>query len=175
MQKKPGDAASTPATIPSEGHRLVSWIWRQLGESASEEEHIYEGKQSTLQECFYYSLFLPNLWIEFCKSKAHADCWREEIQLLSEEMHHVIDFFGYQANTWASGALNMLWSVDGANGADMALREGCITYAKEQSAQFLNMVWYCGNLWCVVPQYIKLGSGDIIPLEAKGAEEDQDV
>ena len=59
MRKKLGDAASTPATIPSEGHRKVSWIWRQLGESISEEEGIHEGKQSTLQECFYYSLFLP--------------------------------------------------------------------------------------------------------------------
>jgi hypothetical protein len=59
MRNKSGDAVSTPAMIPSEGHRMVSWIWRWLGESVSEEEGIHEGKQWTLQECFYYSLFLP--------------------------------------------------------------------------------------------------------------------
>jgi hypothetical protein len=90
-------------------------------------------------------------------------------------MRCVIDFFGYQANTWASRALDMPWSVDHVNGADTALREGRIAYAKEQSAQFLNMAWYCGNLWHFVPQYIELGSGDVIPPEAKGAEEDEDV
>jgi len=90
-------------------------------------------------------------------------------------MRRVIDFFGYQANTWASRALDMPWSVDGVNGVDVVLKEGRIAYAKEQSAQFLNMARYCGNLWCFVPQYIELRSGDIIPPEEKGAEEDEDV
>ena len=45
MCKKSGDAASAPATIASEGHRTLSWIWRQLGEGVleSEGEHLVEG------------------------------------------------------------------------------------------------------------------------------------
>ena len=45
MRKKSGDAASAPATIASEGHQTLSWIWRRLGERVleSEGEHLVEG------------------------------------------------------------------------------------------------------------------------------------
>jgi hypothetical protein len=49
-----------------------------------------------------------NLWtgsqvrVEWCKARARAMHWSEEVELLQEEMRRVLQFFGWQATWWDS-------------------------------------------------------------------------
>ncbi|KAG5649292.1 hypothetical protein H0H81_004804, partial [Sphagnurus paluster] len=61
---------------PSEGRRVLSWIWTKLGDLGQEAD-----------------LLQHDLRIQRCKSKARAERWREEVLLLREEMNHVRRFF----------------------------------------------------------------------------------
>lgn len=157
MRKKSGDAASARPSIPSEGHRTVSWIWKRLGESASssQDENLHEA-----------------LKIEFCKSKARADRWTEEVQLLVEEMRRVLAFFESRATDWDGHTGEKTWSAArGDVGADCALIEGRRAYAQDQAAQFRGMREYCQNLWRFVPDYLMSEANQVIPPEV---EEDAD-
>ncbi|KAG1894399.1 uncharacterized protein F5891DRAFT_1130931 [Suillus fuscotomentosus] len=55
----------------SEGNRMLSWIWK-----------------------------MHALQIEWCKARAHANCWMEEVQLLLEEMRYVREFLSWHATWW---------------------------------------------------------------------------
>ena len=43
-----------------------------------------------------------DLRIEFCKSKASADRWREEVELLREEMAQCKQFFKFHSSEWSA-------------------------------------------------------------------------
>ncbi|KAG0691527.1 hypothetical protein DFH29DRAFT_1010861 [Suillus ampliporus] len=67
-----------PFTI-GEGRRQVSWIWMMDGVDCSD-----EGDNDGVR-------------IEWCKSRARALRWSEEVELLREEMRRVLQFFAWQA------------------------------------------------------------------------------
>ena len=79
--------------------------------------------------------------IEWAKSKARADCWREEIQLLCEEMRRVIQYFSWKAQ-W--------WTIQGSHCGDAQefIHHGAAAYAAKQATMFDNMAkafaadWY---------------------------------
>ncbi|KAG1722257.1 hypothetical protein EDB19DRAFT_1835075 [Suillus lakei] len=61
----------------------ISWIWKMAGVSNNQEE----GLQDSLR-------------MEWCKARARAHQWEEEVLLLREEMCHVLAFFEWQAGWW---------------------------------------------------------------------------
>ncbi|TFK60098.1 hypothetical protein BDN72DRAFT_779845 [Pluteus cervinus] len=76
-------------TRPSEGKRTISWIWGVLSDNDSSLDN------EELQD---------DLRIEWCKSRARAKRWQEEILLLQEEMKRVLLFLENEATTWKSRA-----------------------------------------------------------------------
>jgi hypothetical protein len=113
-----------------------------------------------------------DLWIEFCKSKARADRWAEEVALLREEMKRVKLFFQAHAHRWmvhadAVGKTNPI--------IDLAMAEGLHAYAKEQSAQFYAMRSCCKHIWRYAEAFVRLGQGKIVPEEAEGGDDDENT
>ncbi|SJL12496.1 uncharacterized protein ARMOST_15923 [Armillaria ostoyae] len=69
----------------SEGQRTLSWIWKTN----------LQGGEKGLQEA---------LRIEWCKSRARAQRWQEECDLLTEEIHRVQVTFQYYSGVWEGRA-----------------------------------------------------------------------
>ncbi|KAK0496158.1 hypothetical protein EDD18DRAFT_1025398, partial [Armillaria luteobubalina] len=65
----------------SEGHRTLSWIWKTN----------LQGREKGLQEA---------LRIEWCKSRARAQRYQEECELLTEEMRRIQATFEYYQGLW---------------------------------------------------------------------------
>ena len=80
-----------------------------------------------------------DLRIEFCKTKARADHWREEVELLREEMERVKRFFKTRSLEWSSLASGHF----DVSPIDEAEIEGRCAYALEQSDQFDRMRDHC--------------------------------
>lgn len=122
------------------------------------------------------------LRIEFCKSKARADRWREEIDLLHEEMRRVLAYFDSLVRIWKERASQCFVSWDSAGNnyyiADATVVSGRISYAHQQAAQYRRIKEHCTWLWRYVSNYIQSGHGIVIPLDAQsyigGGNEDID-
>ncbi|KAL1937896.1 hypothetical protein VTO73DRAFT_12789 [Trametes versicolor] len=72
---------------PGEGSREVSWIWivqRQENVDDPEEARQYN----------------DSMRAEWARSKARAERWEEEVELLIEEMRRVLAFFEYESDWW---------------------------------------------------------------------------
>ncbi|RDB18343.1 hypothetical protein Hypma_000426 [Hypsizygus marmoreus] len=128
----------------SEGHRELSWIWTRLGDGSQIDAEV--GLQDAL--C-----------IEWCKSKARADRWSEEVQLLLEEMRRIAQFFESRAEQWDRRAQVV-------TAADEGIERGLHAYATQQAWQFRAMKARCQHVWRFVPQYVQIGLGiDVVPPE----------
>ncbi|KAG1866481.1 hypothetical protein C8R48DRAFT_747671 [Suillus tomentosus] len=68
-----------------QGTGTISWIWldSHVDNSSSENERV--------QDC---------VRVEWCKARARANRWSEEVELLLEEMRRVIVFLKWQAEWW---------------------------------------------------------------------------
>ncbi|KAG1867715.1 hypothetical protein F4604DRAFT_1881617 [Suillus subluteus] len=78
----------------SKGTRKLSWIWNMWGAAPNEMD-----KDNTLEE--------------WCKARAWATCWAEEVELLKEEMQRVLQFFEWDAQCWDEwGLANTLQDTD---------------------------------------------------------------
>ncbi|KAK0435653.1 hypothetical protein EV421DRAFT_1892517 [Armillaria borealis] len=71
--------------LMSEGHRNLVWIWKTN----------LQGRDKGLQEA---------LRMEWCKSRARAQRWQEECDLLIEELHRVQVTFACYAEQWTKRA-----------------------------------------------------------------------
>ncbi|KJA15107.1 hypothetical protein HYPSUDRAFT_208168 [Hypholoma sublateritium FD-334 SS-4] len=115
----PEDEANIPV-VPEERHRRdgtgqthfsISWIWRVEGANVAEAED--GGDYSSLR-------------LEWAQSRAHAQCCKEELQLLLEEMRRMLDFLKYKADWWENEAMSRMT-------ASPELREGLSSYAASQA------------------------------------------
>ncbi|KAG1719290.1 hypothetical protein EDB19DRAFT_1898779 [Suillus lakei] len=70
----------------SSGNRTLSWIWKVRGIAGDASEG-----ETVLNE---------SLRIEWCKSRARAKRWVEEVQLLREEMRRVAAYLSWHAAWW---------------------------------------------------------------------------
>lgn len=101
-----------------EGYRVVSWIWLASSpagrprETASDEE------------------IDRSLRVEWSKSHARTERWREEVQLLAEEMRRVVAFLNWKQMWWISQAGQREWD---AITLDRCTRSGLDAYAQEQA------------------------------------------
>ncbi|KAF5384117.1 hypothetical protein D9615_003278 [Tricholomella constricta] len=125
----------------SEGRRSVSWIWSRLGDGSQLANN--QGMKDALR-------------IEFCKSKARADRWSEEVQLLLEEMRRVLQFFESMAIKWDRRPAAMCFVSK-----DSASVEALRAYAARQASQYHRMRAHCQHIWRFVPQYVALVLGEL--------------
>jgi hypothetical protein len=84
-----------------------------------------------------------DLCIEFCKSKASTDRWREEVELLREEMAQTKRFFQFHSSEWSALVSSQPHGTPG-NKAEV---EGQHAYALKQAAQFDHMHDCYISLW----------------------------
>ncbi|KAF9490476.1 hypothetical protein BDN71DRAFT_1523131 [Pleurotus eryngii] len=96
----------------SEGHRTISWIWRTIGVAGSDSEN---------------DRLHSSLHLEWCKSRARALRWTEEVQLLKEEMRRVLAFLRWQAEWWEG-------KVCDDESVPRVLAEGLTAYARRQAS-----------------------------------------
>jgi hypothetical protein len=153
----------------SEGRRVITWIWKRLGTLESGDEYLQDGNVLLAVNLNVLIKAVIDLRIEFCKSKARADRWAEEVELLQEEMKRVKMFFETRASQWAAHSK----AVTPVN--DPALAEGLRAYANDQSTQFRAMRCHCEHIWRYVEEYVALGREEVVPSEALRDSEDDDV
>ncbi|KAF8158043.1 hypothetical protein B0H34DRAFT_674528 [Crassisporium funariophilum] len=139
---------------PAQGRHRGSWIWTRLGD--------LEYMDDLLQD---------NLRMEWCKGKARADQWQEEVRLLLEEMERVDRFFNYKAAEWGRHGLAVCSS---GTYNDRATAEGRRAYAAEQAAMYSAMRRRATHLWLHVPTFVALGYGLIVPEDVETAEKGDD-
>ncbi|KAG2746553.1 hypothetical protein P692DRAFT_201658994, partial [Suillus brevipes Sb2] len=78
--------------------------------------------------------------IEWCKARARSMRWKEEVELLQEEMQRILQFFDWEAMLWDERA-NQSWSEGPAE------REGRIAYARRQPALRRALSVTCHSSW----------------------------
>ncbi|KAJ8585288.1 hypothetical protein M405DRAFT_699075, partial [Rhizopogon salebrosus TDB-379] len=106
-----------------ETRRTFSWIWISIPAAIARGE---EGMDDILHA-------------EWLKSRAWAARWTEEVQLLREEMRHVLAFLEWRSNWWKE--CPVLRQVD------TALAEALRAFASEQAQLQLNIVASFRDLW----------------------------
>ncbi|KAG1902463.1 uncharacterized protein F5891DRAFT_1186577 [Suillus fuscotomentosus] len=74
----------------SSGNRTLSWIWKVQGVATAGVEG-----EAILSEA---------LQVKWCRSRAHANRWVEEVELLLKEMRHVSAFLAWHAAWWEEQA-----------------------------------------------------------------------
>ncbi|KAH7902769.1 hypothetical protein BJ138DRAFT_1021539, partial [Hygrophoropsis aurantiaca] len=87
-----------------------SWIWMVHG--------VADDSEKGLQDA---------LRVEWCKARARAARWSEEVDLLFEEKRRILQFFDWEANQWDERAKSDLPD-------DAAVREGYVAYAFRQAS-----------------------------------------
>ncbi|KAG2123716.1 hypothetical protein BD769DRAFT_1628906 [Suillus cothurnatus] len=118
----------------SEGNRTLSWIWKARGVAA-----MGEDGEAVLSEA---------LRIEWCKSRARANRWAEEVELLQEEMRRVASFLSWHAGWWEEQA-NRRTVLPAPE------QEGIQGYAKRQAALRRAMRDRFEKMWSVVPALLQ--------------------
>ncbi|KAG1790740.1 hypothetical protein EV424DRAFT_1476101 [Suillus variegatus] len=114
-----------------QGTGTISWIWldSHVDNSSSENERV--------QDC---------VRVEWCKARARANRWSEEVELLLEEMRRVIVFLKWQAEWWG-GRRSSRASESAAE------QEGLAVYACRQATLRLSLVASFQTLWKDVPKF----------------------
>ncbi|KAG5223527.1 hypothetical protein IMY05_C0771000400 [Salix suchowensis] len=110
----------------TEGRRTMSWIWR------------VEGVAETAA-----------LRVEWCKSRARAMRWSEEVELLEEEMRRVLAFLDWKAAQWDTRAV-----LDGGMRTDIT--RGAQAYAKRQASIMRSLTREFRRTWASVPMLMSL-------------------
>ena len=116
-----------------DGHYTMSWIWG--GSSGSTEgEEVNETVRHEWMTC-----------------RARADRWREESDLLQEEMRRVVAFLEWKSHSWDRSVGSRLGSVtaDVQNGID--------AYARKQASMYHELAISLANQW--IPYLLASGLG----------------
>lgn len=107
------------------------------------------------------------LRIEWCRSRARAMRFSEEVELLNEEMRRVLAFLEWEACRWEERATERVWmqvpatTVDTTTSATMpvspegALNEGLRAYAQRQAAIRRKLFTRFSEQWHDVPTFIR--------------------
>ena len=117
-----------------DGHYAMSWIWRgSLGGADSAEG---EEVNNTVRH-------------EWMTCRARADRWREESDLLQEEMRRVIAFLEWKSRSWAGN----VGSRSGFITAD--IQHGIDGYARKQASIYHDLAVSLASQW--LPHLLALG------------------
>ena len=116
-----------------DGHYAMSWIWR--GYSWSEESDLSDKEvNETVRH-------------EWMTSRARADRWREELELLQEEMRRVVVFLEWKSSSWTGRVGARLGTVT----ADV--QHGVDAYAHKQANTYYELAVSLANQW--LPHLLK--------------------
>ncbi|KIK33966.1 hypothetical protein CY34DRAFT_98770, partial [Suillus luteus UH-Slu-Lm8-n1] len=107
----------------SEGRRDIPWIWKSPG--------VLHNNDAGLQDC---------LRVEWCKARARASRWSEELSLLIEEMQRVLAFFRWEMVQWNERGTARSFTKD----ADY---EGSLAYAQRQISVREGLIKHFSMLW----------------------------
>ena len=104
------------------------------------------------------------LRIEWCKARARAQRWSEEVRLLLEEMRRVLQFLQWKALVWDGRADFLQRDLDAAGhstdkllGSRLLLAsriEGVQAYARRQAHIQREIYNHCMMLWYQVPSLV---------------------
>ena len=118
-----GPSKEPEEVLASDGMYTQSWIWRSSATAVSQDE-VNE-----------------DMRVEWAQSKARADRWEEEVDLLKEEMRQVVQFLEWRSRSWFS-------KVDArALTATPATRAGISAYARKQGSIFHNLAIRFSQRW----------------------------
>jgi len=108
--------------------KIKPWrIWMTEGVQAIMIQTMFDCKKVCnilIQICVMLMIFIA-LCIEWCKARAKAMHWSEEVTLLMEEMHQVKQFMSWQSIWWNKQACRQ-------DNLEPVQMEGIIAYAKHQ-------------------------------------------
>ncbi|KAF7364442.1 CxC2 domain-containing protein [Mycena sanguinolenta] len=127
----------------------MSWIWLSEGRTGTEGDVVHS----------------EPLRIEWAKKRAHAMRYREEVDLLEEEMRRVLQFLEWRADWWTG-----LLGLRAGKQADAALREGHSAYAQKQAGYMRGMRERFAHLWRDVPRFLEMARAEYATMEADEGE-----
>ncbi|KAF7368021.1 hypothetical protein MSAN_00867900 [Mycena sanguinolenta] len=107
-----------------------------------------------------------NEGIEWAKTRARAYRWTEEVDLVEEEMHRVLEFLRWKARWWID-----LIDHRRSFGNDFVLQEGFVAYARRQSKLQLGLRERFLRNWKGVPRYIQMGQDSLGNIPAEEGDE----
>ncbi|PBK66203.1 hypothetical protein ARMSODRAFT_1021793 [Armillaria solidipes] len=126
-----------------EGDRLISWIWLTEG-------GMGDGDDTSVNQ---------EVKIEWLKSRARANRWREEVLLLKEEMRRT------RVSLWATAAE---WETrSGWPDLDRQMAEGVCAYASRQRAVYLALDSHFNAIW--------VGKGVVVDAPESDADSESDT
>lgn len=109
--------------------------------------------------------------------------WKEEVELLQEEMRRVKATFTYLSELWQSRTSTADWDLpqwsDYAQGTvyrlDPVTVAGRIAYARKQSYQFRKLHEDCINAWRFVDDYLRsAGATPLVPPDIMLEEDERE-
>ncbi|KAF8833339.1 hypothetical protein BDN67DRAFT_1017670 [Paxillus ammoniavirescens] len=110
-----------------EGRRRLSWIWLLCGYTDGTQDADDAGLQDAI--C-----------IEWCKARARAHRWEEEVDLLFEEKRRTLQFLRWHGGWWLREAEAVVIGDP--------LYEGLRVYAQHQAALRLELAQSFEHIWC---------------------------
>jgi len=120
-----------------DGRYTASWIW---GGSSGREVQNETGPSKEVNETVRH---------EWMTCRARADRWREESELLQEEMRRVVAFLEWKSRLWGERVGARLGSVT----AD--IQHGVDGYARKQASVYYELAVSLANQW--LPSLVALG------------------
>jgi hypothetical protein len=102
--------------------------------------------QSISDNCF------SGLRIEWCKSRARALRWSEEVKLLQEEMRRVLAFLEWRAGWWAARGLSM---AAACSMKPTPYIEGLLAYSARQANIQRALANRFTDMWSIVPRILE--------------------
>lgn len=100
--------------------------------------------------------------MEWCKARARAHRWAEEVELLVEEQRRVLQFLRWQEGWWL-GKQALIETND------PSLQEGLKAYASRQAALRHDLEMHFTRMWQDTKRYIGLGEDHCIASDAPPA------
>jgi hypothetical protein len=125
----------------TEGTRALSWIWKVHG--AAKDDSDKEGSLDAMR-------------IEWCKAQARVHRWKEEVELLKEEMRRTEAFLEWHANWWDNQAKVDKLPVS----SDRQVVEGLVAYAKRQATLRRSLKDHFNTRWKSTRAYLDVIDGD---------------
>ncbi|KIJ04284.1 hypothetical protein PAXINDRAFT_94870 [Paxillus involutus ATCC 200175] len=119
-----------------EGRRRLSWIWL-LCECETNADN--EPTSSAIR-------------IEWCKARARAHRWAEEVELLFEEKRRTLKYLRWAGNWWYEKAVNMTTT-------DTTLAEGLRAYAGRQAALRRELAQSFEHTWRDTQRLLDIADG----------------
>ncbi|KAG6819053.1 hypothetical protein H0H93_015936 [Arthromyces matolae] len=116
----------------TESRRTISWIWLQFPSA------VEQAEDPRLNDA---------LRIEWCRSRARSMRWKEEVELLQEEMRRILQFLSWEADCWDARASTSLHD-------DSTVREGMSAYALSRGQLRRKLKGRFEDMWKEVPQIL---------------------